>query len=200
MMLMKKGAEADIYKFGETIKKERVPKRYRIKELDLRLRKIRTRAEAKLLERAASVIDVPHVLKKDDFSIEMEYISGPRIKDVLDSKNFRKICAQIARSIALLHKAEIIHGDLTTSNMLMSGEKIYFIDFGLGFFSKKPEDMAVDLHTLFEAFASTHSEIADKAIAYVLSAYEKAGGKKETLFRLQKLKSRGRYIKREAHV
>lgn len=214
--IMKKGAEADIYKTNGTVIKERIPKRYRIKELDGRLRKIRTRAEAKLLRRAAGIISVPQVLAQGVFSIEMEFIGGPRVKDILCKKNLREICAQISESAAKLHNAEIIHGDMTTSNMILRvgasskaenerqrsdriffRGKVYFIDFGLGFFSKSPEDMAVDLHVLFEAFASTHSEIADEACALVLSGYEKAGGKREVLLRLKKLEMRGRYVKRK---
>lgn len=213
MQIIRKGAEADIYRTNNTVVKERAPKSYRIKELDLRLRKLRTRAEAKLLQRAAGIINAPKVLKQGEFSIEMEFINGPRVKDILSAKNFKKICRDIAQSIAALHKAEIIHGDLTTSNMLFKGGKIYFIDFGLGFFSKMPEHMAVDLHTLFETFQSTHPEIADEATALVLSEYEerhrgnsgtrwnddkKAGGKDKVLERLERLKSRGRYIKRQA--
>lgn len=196
MQLIRKGAEADIYLKDNIIIKERIPKSYRIKPLDDKLRKERTRAEAKLMARAANVTHVPKVLKIDKFSIEMEYIDGPRVKDILDKKNFHRICAELSQSIAALHKAEIIHGDLTTSNLLLNAGKIYFIDFGLGFFSKKPEAMAVDLHTLFEALSSTHSEIAGEAIASVLSEYEKVGGKAEVFERIEKLKSRGRYIKR----
>jgi len=197
MNILRKGAEADIYRTNSTIIKDRVPKSYRIKELDEKLRKERTRAEAKLMARAANVISVPKLLEKGMFSIEMEYIDGPRVKDILDKNNFRGICDKLSHSVAALHQAEIIHGDLTTSNMLLKDGKIYFIDFGLGFFSKKPEAMAVDLHTLFEALQSTHSEIADEAVVRIISGYEKAGGKKEVIERLEKLESRGRYIKRE---
>lgn len=193
---IKKGAEADIYLKDGAIIKDRIPKLYRITPLDDKLRKERTRAEAKLLERAANVVSVPKVLKIGKFSIEMEYIDCPRVKDILGKKNFRIICAELSQSIVALHKSEIIHGDLTTSNLLLKGGKIYFIDFGLGFFSKKPEAMAVDLHTLFEALESTHSEIAGEAIELILSEYEKSGGKKEVIERLEKLKSRGRYIRR----
>ncbi|MBU4246231.1 MAG: KEOPS complex kinase/ATPase Bud32 [Nanoarchaeota archaeon] len=196
MQLLRKGAEADIYRTDSSVLKDRVPKSYRIKALDDKLRKERTRAEAKLLERAANIVSVPKVLNKNMFSIEMEFIDGPRVKDILGKNNFCEICAELSQSIVALHKAEIIHGDLTTSNLILKGGKIYFIDFGLGFFSKKPEDMAVDLHTLFEALNSTHSGIADEAIELVLSEYEKSGGKKEVILRLEKLKSRGRYIRR----
>ncbi|VVB59571.1 KEOPS complex subunit Bud32 [uncultured archaeon] len=197
MQLLRKGAEADIYKTDSTVIKERIPKRYRVKELDEKLRKIRTRAEAKLLQRAAGIINAPEVLKQNLFSIEMEYIDGPRIKDILDKKNFREISAEIATSIAALHNSEIIHGDLTTSNMIFSEKKIYFIDFGLGFFSKSAEDMAVDLHSLFETISSTHPEISEEMSAIILSEYEMAGGKKEVIARLQKLRTRGRYVKRD---
>ncbi len=200
MQLLRKGAEADIYKTDSTVIKERIPKRYRIKELDEKLRKIRTRAESKLLQRAANIISAPKVLKQNLFSIEMEYIDGPRVKDILDKKNFRQISAEIAKSIASLHNSEIIHGDLTTSNMLLKDEKIYFVDFGLGFFSKSAEGMAVDLHSLFETISSTHPEISEEMSAIILSEYERAGGKKEVIARLQKLKTRGRYVKRKAYA
>lgn len=196
MKLLRKGAEADIYLAGAEILKMRMEKKYRIKQLDEKLRKERTRAEAKLLLRAAPLINVPKVISQDAFSIRMELIRGKRLKDAITKKNYLSLCKKIGGQVARLHDARIIHGDLTTSNMLLRGSKIYFIDFGLGFFSQSAEDMATDLRLLEEAFYSTHPEIAENAVARILEEYGKSRGRKEVLERLQKIRSRGRYAKR----
>ncbi len=196
MKLLRKGAEADIYRTDSEILKLRIGKKYRLKQLDEKLRKERTRAEAKLLLRAASVINVPGVISQDDFSIRMELIKGKRLKDAINKKNYVALCKKIGSMAAGLHAANIVHGDLTTSNMLLRDSEIYFIDFGLGFFSQSVEDTATDLRLLEEAFYSTHPEIAEEAVARILEEYGKSGGRKEVLERLQKIRSRGRYAKR----
>src|SRR3989338_6709944 len=68
----------------------------------------------------------------------------------------KKNCKVIGKNIALLHQQEIIHGDLTTSNMILKGEEVYFIDFGLSFIDPKAEHKAVDLHLLRQALESKH--------------------------------------------
>ena len=101
--------------------KRRVRKGYRIAEMDEKIRKLRTRSEAKLLEKAGKIISVPKVLKVDEKSkeIDMEFISGEKLSDKLNGmKNWKDVCYEIGKNIALLHDAGIIHGDLTTSNMI----------------------------------------------------------------------------------
>eukprot|EP00126_Sphaerothecum_destruens_P010734 Sdes_comp20798_c0_seq4m17081 len=68
------------------------------------------------------------------------------------------IISLIGVLVAKLHRENIIHGDLTTSNMLLEGnsENIILIDFGLSYVSSLAEDKAVDLYVLERAFASTH--------------------------------------------
>ena len=103
--------------------KRRVVKGYRLKELDEKLRKLRTRSEARLLEKAAKLISVPRVVKVDDKTkeIDMEFISGLKLSDNLDAmKNWKEVCLEIGENIAKLHDVDIIHGDLTTSNMIWS--------------------------------------------------------------------------------
>ncbi|HLC62675.1 MAG TPA: O-sialoglycoprotein endopeptidase, partial [Candidatus Nanoarchaeia archaeon] len=81
----------------------------------------------------------------------------------------------------------------TTSNMIYSKE-IYFIDFGLSFFSEKAEDKAVDLHLLKEALESKHYKIWEECFKSVLEAYKKEANKSgETLKRLEAVEKRGRY-------
>ncbi len=116
------GAEAIILLNNNQITKDRIPKSYRLKELDDKIRKRRTKSETKLLEKASSIINSPiPEPQKDKFKIQMPYIDGKKLSDHLDSFPLAKqkqICKQIGESIAKIHDANIIHGDLTTSNMI----------------------------------------------------------------------------------
>ena len=157
------GAEAIIYKDGEKVLKDRISKSYRLPDMDFKLRRYRTRREAKLLEKLEQYGFTPKVISSDDkeMKIEMEFIDGPRLRDVLDKDNFLKYSAEIGEKLAILHNNDVIHSDLTTSNMVLK-DQIYFIDFGLSFESKKIEDKAVDLHLLKRALESKHHEFFEE--------------------------------------
>jgi Kae1-associated kinase Bud32 len=189
------GAEAVlIHKDGKLIKR-RVPKGYRHPELDKKIRTRRTRSEAKLLEKVSKILNVPKILKTSDFEIDMEFIKGKKLSENLDKMPLKeqvKICYQIGESIAELHDNDIIHGDLTTSNMILSGKKIYFIDFGLGFHSSRIEDKAVDLHLLRQALESKHFMHWSDLFSAVTEGYKKVGDE-SVLLQLKKVESRGRY-------
>jgi tRNA A-37 threonylcarbamoyl transferase component Bud32 len=119
--VIQRGAEAVIIKSGGSVVKRRVKKGYRLEELDLKLRRRRTRSEGKLLVKASRMIKVPVVQKVDDreMEIEMEFISGLKLSENLDSlDNWKEVCGKIGESIGKLHDSDIIHGDLTTSNMI----------------------------------------------------------------------------------
>ena len=200
MKIIQQGAEA-IIKQGEFIIKERKEKSYRIPEIDEKIRKLRTRSEAKLLEKASEIIPVPKVIKIDEEKkeIHMEYIKGKKLSECLDNfseKEQIQISEKIAENIAKLHDEEIIHGDLTTSNMLLKqGEgKIYFIDFGLGFVSRKYEDKAVDLYLLKQALASKHFKNAEKLFDRIVKIYaKKIKDHEKILQRLNAVERRRRY-------
>jgi len=201
---VQQAAEAIIYldKKNKKIIKERIKKGYRIKEIDDELRKNRTRLEARLIQKAARIgVKTPKIINTTNYTIEMEYIDGKRVKDILSSskytKNRKEICSAVGKAVASLHEHDIIHGDLTTSNMIMKGKQIYFIDFGLGFHSARVEDKATDLHLLQQAFESTHFDIIRKVWPAVVRAYKKNySGATATLKRLEKIQKRGRYQKR----
>ncbi|MBA7693334.1 hypothetical protein ES703_101914 [subsurface metagenome] len=146
------GAEAKIILSNKFIIKDRTKKSYRLAELDEKIRKRRTKSESKLLEKASNIINTPKPFFIPDFyQIKMPFIDGKKLSEHLDNFPLAKqkqICKQIGESIAKLHDSNIIHGDLTTSNMILKDNKVYFIDFGLGFISRKFEDKAVDLHLL----------------------------------------------------
>jgi len=89
-----------------------------------------------------------------------------------------------------LHDANIIHGDLTTSNMILKDGKLFLIDFGLGFYSDKVEHKAVDLFLLKQALESKHPNIP--VFEHVLSSYQ-ANQKELILKRLDDVSKRRRY-------
>ena len=166
MKRVSQGAEAIIYlDKSKSILKDRFPKQYRIKEIDERLRKLRTRREAKILAALSNIgFPSPKLVSSDDknMKIEMEHIKGEKVRDILEKSDYKKISEEIGKNIAVIHDKGIIHGDLTTSNMILKGSKLYFIDFGLGFTSKRAEDKAVDLHLIKEALEAKHFNIAEQ--------------------------------------
>ena len=216
MKLIKQGAEAKIYlaSFEEVyfpfnkekvIIKHRIPKRYRIKEIDEKLRKERTVREARILHRAKEFgVNVPYVYEVDlkNMKIVMEYIEGRRLKEYLEAVSMEerlKLCSEIGKQIAKLHEAGVVHGDLTTSNMILRGVKIYFIDFGLAEFDSSLEAQGVDLHLLRRAMESTHYMWFEKGFEEVLNGYEEIRGsekRKEVEAKLNEIESRGRYRER----
>lgn len=199
--VVKRGAEATITE-GEwhgrsVIVKERVPKKYRIQSLDNMLRRTRTKREAALMAEARQCgIPTPVIFDVDVVSstIVMENIRGELAKDVLQTGQERNAVArEIGVLVGRLHANNIVHGDLTTSNMLIKDEKIYFIDFGLGERSQEPEKKGVDLHLLKEALDSAHSEFLDlfgHVSAGYISEYDNG---KEILAIVEDIEKRGRY-------
>jgi Kae1-associated kinase Bud32 len=127
-------------------------------------------------------------------------VDGILVKDFLNKakeKEIEKVCFEIGRMIGKLHGINIVHGDLTTSNMILKDNKIYFIDFGLGEFSERIEDKAVDLRLLHDAINATHSKILKLCWDNILKGYKKEyKNAKEVLFQLEKIKKRVRYAKR----
>ncbi len=194
-MIVARGAEAVLRKEENVLIKERIRKGYRIEKLDIRLRRERTKHEESLMRQARRAgVNVPPVISSTEFEIKMEFIDGPKIKDSINEKNCRKLAEIIGKSIAKMHSFDIVHGDLTTSNMIKKQDEIYFIDFGLGFHSKKVEDKAVDLHLLKQALKSTHFRILEKAWKIILESYEKnCDCGKDVVKRMEQIEKRGRY-------
>lgn len=193
MKTIAQGAEAVIKSDGNTIIKDRIPKSYRLAYIDERLRKFRTRREAKVMEKLSALdFPGPKLLDACDktMNIKMEHIQGPKVRDVLE-ENHEKLSFEIGKKLAVLHQNDIIHGDLTTSNMILENE-IKFIDFGLSFFSTKIEDKAVDLHLLRQALESRHHTVWEDAFQNVLKGYSSYKHSTEVLKRLEQVEARGR--------
>lgn len=186
-----RGAEAVIYEDKDTIIKDRLKKNYRINELDDELRKQRTRREANMLEKVS--IPHPKLIHSDDKQkIVMEKIHGEKLREVLDKKP--ELARRVGELVAELHNHNIIHGDLTTSNMILHPEReIVFIDFGLSFHSDKVEDKAVDIHLFKQALNSKHFKVYDEALKEFLKGYKKADKHDAIMQRLKQVELRGRY-------
>lgn len=190
------GAEAVIERSDDRIIKRRVSKNYRIPKLDTRIRAARTRSEAKLISGARRCgVPTPIIYDVDtaEHTIEMEFIEGPRMKDVLDLGMSERIGELVGR----LHGCGIIHGDLTTSNLILhtgdGDDRIYFIDFGLGYFEKNVEAQGVDVHVLFQTFVSTHG---DPGLEEAFSrGYRRTfPDADQVLTRVREIEARGRYL------
>ena len=190
--LIAKGAESNIIKSNylaeKAVLKDRIPKNYRIPEIDNKIRKMRCRSEAKLLsdaKRAGVRTPVLYDVDLNEKSILMEEIDGVMIKDIIDED----IGYRLGLEIKKLHSAGIIHGDITTSNIMLKDDKLVFIDFGLGRYSQVMEDKAVDLLVLKKSLQSIDYNLAVKYFDCVLKGY----ADKSIVKVICDIESRGRY-------
>ncbi|MBI2583638.1 MAG: Kae1-associated serine/threonine protein kinase [Candidatus Aenigmarchaeota archaeon] len=199
MQIIARGAEAVLKKEGDRVIKERTRKGYRLPQLDVRLRKQRTQQELRLMNEARRAgVNVPMAREINESTLEIEFVEGKMVKNILSEKNADEIGADIGKEIAKLHANGIIHGDLTTSNMILEDDIIFLIDFGLGFFSQRIEDKAVDLYLLKEVITSTHNSIEKKPWSAVINAYKSSFDESDKIIKtLHQIEKRGRYRKRD---
>ena len=179
--MIEQGAEAKIFLEDNVIVKERFAKGYRLSEIDVKLRK--------------QAINFPspklHEMCDTAMTLRMEMIEGNKLRDIL-YQNPLALSEEMGKKIGILHTQGIIHGDLTTSNMILEKE-IKFIDFGLSFFSTKDEDKAVDLHLFRQALESRHHTMWEKCFEAALKGYRLGNvDYSSVLTRLEKVESRGR--------
>ena len=129
----------------------------------------------------------------------MQHIPGDRLSETLNTypeKKQFKLLQQIGQQTAKLHENHIIHGDLTTSNTILSSKnnKVYIIDFGLGFISQRIEDKAVDLHLIKQALEAKHFQNHKDLFKQFLKTYKQEYKESsQVLEQLKKVESRGRY-------
>jgi Kae1-associated kinase Bud32 len=190
MALIASGAEALISLEDGNIIKKRIEKRYRLPEIDRNIRQERTRTEARLISEARRCgIPTPIIRDVTDFEIRMEYISGTALKNVI----IPQLCENTGELIGQLHTCGLIHGDLTTSNILFKDGKLYLIDFGLAYIDNSLEARGVDIHVLFQTFESTHEGYEDLIEAFIKGYRRTFITADEVLERVKEIESRGRY-------
>jgi TP53 regulating kinase-like protein len=206
--LLKKGAEASLYLADwhekRVVIKARLPKKYRPSELDEKIRGYRTAREPQLMHEAKKAgVPTPTIFLVDvkNAAITMEFVEGKQVKQLLGniSKKVRQeLCVKIGELIGKLHGHGVIHGDLTTSNMILGVEgKIFLVDFGLGEKNTELEARGVDLHLMKRALQSTHYQFAEECFKSVMRGYSTVLGAEETgkvLEKIREIGRRGRYV------
>lgn len=209
------GAEATIdlidYYGRIAIKKARIRKEYRSLELDSKLRSRRTKEEAQILHVAKLAgLDSPAIYFVDPVKgvIIMEFLEGRTLKEIATtletasnsaSKETLNLFFRLGQSIQRLHSKDIIHGDLTTKNVIVSQERrrLAVVDFGLSFISQRIEDRAEDLHLMKQALTSTlSSKFAKRSYAGFLQGYSETLTTKsfeKIRNQISEIERRGRY-------
>ena len=214
MKKIAQGAEAIIYLDKKKIIKDRISKSYRHPELDKKIIKQRTKAEIKIMQKISKIINVPKLDKSHPKNkILMEFIDGKKLSQHLNNFPLTKqkqIMKLIGKAVAKLHQTNIIHGDLTTSNMIyvpnkknlslkkgndLQNNKVYFIDFGLAFQNAKYEDKGVDIHLLKQALEAKHFKNWEILFQEFEKAYKTLEPKEaqKVFDRLKAIEKRGRY-------
>lgn len=202
MKMIKRGAEADIFLMDwnglPAILKARKSKKYRHPDLDCQIRRQRTLHESQIISLVKSFgIRTPliYFLDTKRHEIIMQYIPGTLVRDLPDS-GLVAACKEIGRMTGILHRNGIMHGDLTSSNFILSKNKIHAIDFGLAVRTTKYEDHAVDLRLFKEILNSAHAGVMQRAWKSFLEGYRAVVGPRRHLTILKLvavIESRGRY-------
>jgi TP53 regulating kinase-like protein len=215
--LIHKGAEASLwlgYWFGKrALFKYRVPKKYRLEEIDKKIRTERTLNEAKALIKVKSYgLNVPQVFEIDiqNPTIIMKYIEGVKLKNLLKNLDYNKkelYFERIGIFIAKLHINGHIHGDITTSNLIITKEEeIFLIDFGLHDYSDTIEDKSVDLHLFKRVLISSHGSDYNNCFKAFLEGYKSEYEKinkiecSQIIKNIKAIETRGRYVKSEDRI
>ncbi len=208
LTLIASGAEADLYRgrfLGyDVVIKYRVPKGYRDPNFDRAVRMERTLTEAKTMLIAMECgVPVPTILYVDveNALIVMEYVDGALLRDVIpsvDGSLRRRYLELLGGYVGKLHVSNVAHGDLTTSNVMVTSEgMMYLIDFGLSRVSYDVEDKAVDIHLLIRSFESTHYNLTKELVRYFLRGYTSAVGVEGVnivVDKVREIRLRGRYV------
>ncbi len=192
MRLHNEGAEAKVYAlklFGiDAVAKDRIKKPYRVPELDALIRAQRTKKEASILIAAnAAGVPVPKVLFVSKTVLYMEFIKGSRLSDL---NSYSKYMKKAGRYLAMLHNANIVHGDYTPANLVANASNLFVIDFGLSSISNSIEDKAIDLLLMKRSVCEhDYSLFADAYVKHSANGIA-------ILKKLSSIELRGRYMER----
>jgi TP53 regulating kinase-like protein len=200
------GAESIIYRleqWGRTILlKHRPQKPYLLKEIDDFLRTSRTSKECKMLTVARNLgVPTPTVYWIDvhNHSIAMECLQGKQLKQLvaeLAADRLQEITSDFGKLIGLLHLGGVVHGDPTTSNVIVNQKgNMWLVDFGLAEMNATVEMKGVDLHLMRRAFETTHWDFEPIMWRAALDGYKIIHTEEtdQVLSRVEEIRERGRY-------
>lgn len=204
-----RGAESFIYRIRwgsrRALLKKRIPKAYRHPSLDKAIRRSRVLAEARMIL-AASLAGVPvpavYYVDPDEALIVIEEVEGMLLRDLIDKEGatprVQNITSKLGYYVGILHNNNIVHGDLTTSNVIVEfNDEPVIIDFGLSEKSMSEEDKAVDVHLFLRSLESTHPDHASILYKSFAKGYEEARGRdKLTIIEenVKRIRLMGRYV------
>lgn len=159
--MISQGAEGRVFSVQflqrPTIVKQRFKKTYRHPTLDAKLTRSRLNTEARSIMRARKlgvVTPTLYYVDTQQSAIYMEQVQGRPLKELIragmSEEDMMSVGTQVGKAVAALHDGGLIHGDLTTSNILVRDvdSRVVIIDFGLAQNSIIPEDKGVDLYVL----------------------------------------------------
>lgn len=205
MELIRQGAEARLYSttfHGRScIVKERFSKSYRHASLDAKLRQKRTSQEVRALLRCRKAgirTPVVYFVDNDSCKIYMEKLDGcTTLRDFIVARagvDLDPVAVALGDLVSGLHNNDVIHGDLTTSNVMIDSEtnELRVLDFGLSLMSNLAEDKGVDLYVLERALLSSHPQ-TENLFQIILDTYKKRVKKSdEVIAKLDEIRMRGR--------
>ncbi len=200
------GAESVILRvrrWGRTlIEKRRRAKPYLLPEIDSLLRRQRTNRECRMLNRVRRLgVRAPTVYAVDwsSYSILMDFVQGEQLKVIAQTcsdDDLMDLCKEFGRMLGLLHTGGVVHGDPTTSNIIVDPQRrLWLVDFGLAEWNATVEMMAVDLHLVRRTLETTHWDRQEIMLDAVLQGYwdQMASSADEILSRMEEIRERGRY-------
>lgn len=199
------GAEALVilceWRGFEAVAKLRLAKPYRAGALDVLLRSRRTALEARLMLEARKLgvaAPAPLFVDTEEGLLIMDYIPGPRLRDVLTQlENKEEVFERVGFYAGSIHARGMVHGDLTTSNIIVSEGKVFIIDFGLGGFSNELEEQGVDVHLMLRSLESTHPSLTAQLYEAFMRGYTRARGEEAgglVKSKVAEIRKRGRYV------
>jgi TP53 regulating kinase-like protein len=204
--ILARGAESVIYKTEQwgspLVLKWRQGKPYLLKDIDSHLRKSRTSRECKMLT-VSRTLGVPtpavYSVDLDKHTILMDFIPGTQFKQLagqISRSDLISLSQEFGRLIALLHEGNVVHGDPTTSNVIIDEQsRLWIIDFGLSEMNATLEMKGVDLHLIHRALETTHWDLQEDMLGATLEGYIDILGNtaEPTLSRMREIRERGRY-------
>lgn len=207
MELFHRGAEADLFTSQlaswKVVVKKRIRKHYRDQNLDSMIRRQRTITESSLMhESRLSGVRTPSLfsIDLDNTTIVMMFIPGSLARDSLDTMNKEEriaVFTALGEQVGLMHRSGIVHGDLTTSNLMISEDVPYILDFGMAHRSIQTEDRAVDLHLMQRSITTSHKANATICTTSLHKGYRRAMGEttgRSVIRKAAEIARRGRYF------
>ena len=188
----------------EAVFKVRKPLTYRLKILDDAIRRQRTVREAEMIHLAKKAgVSSPFLYNVDVASstLVMEFVKGDRVKDLVPSLSkaqLEQVFSDFGQDVGRLHLSGIMHGDLTTANVVRRDGRLVFIDFGLSIRTSRLEDRAVDLRLIKETLVGAHPDSSTTALVALNDGYASVVGQAQSravLKQLLNIERRGRYAR-----